>query len=60
MMPNQAQWESLRNLVSTLAQMNFCIRYMQVVPGGQLVVIAHHCSDRTHRKVFAISAKGDW
>jgi hypothetical protein len=59
MTPTEAQWNTLCRLVPTLAQLDWCVRYMEVVPGGQLAVVAHYCLKRSQRRIFAISPTGE-
>lgn len=57
--PTEAQWSSLCRLVPTLAQTDWCVRYLEVMPGGQLAVVAQACFQKSQRRVFAISVEGE-
>ncbi len=57
--PTTLQWNALCNLVPTLAQTDWCVRYLEVMPGGQLAVVAHACFHKSQRRVFAISTEGE-
>lgn len=60
MTPTEAQWTTLCRLVPVLAQTYWCIRYMEIMPGGQLAVVAQYDSERQRRLVFSISPTGDF
>lgn len=57
--PSEKQWNVLCGLVPALAQTDWCVRYLQVMPGDQLAVVAHACFEKSHRRVFAISVEGE-
>ncbi len=52
MTPTQYQWDEISKLIPVMAQLGYCLRYMEIVPAGQLVLIFHHCDQRSVRRIF--------